>query len=222
MPHVDAEVGIFNDFSLSFDEDVQAIDNGFISLKIPANMEQEYIEGVRFKKYNTYSGIDKNSIILTAPSCIDYDDILKNEELDNIPGDHGMENIMDGFEKIGKGLPDNWYNMEKTMLLVDSNDYSFWDINQGASFLLAASSKYILTSMCSEVMLYEREDIKAIMYITHKKDGTEYVMATIYDANDLNSSCTLTLYLDSIEDAYRLLNSIEMLEYDTLDPVRAT
>lgn len=162
MPHVNAEVGIFNDFSLSFDEDVQAIDNGFISLKIPANMEQEYTEGNSLKKYITNSETDKSSIILTAPSCIDYDDILTNEELDNIPGDHDMENIMDGFEKIGKGLPDNYYNMEKTMLLVDSSDYSFWDINQGASFLLAASSKYILTSMCSEVMLYEREDIKAI------------------------------------------------------------
>ncbi|MDE7293423.1 MAG: hypothetical protein K2N72_03260, partial [Oscillospiraceae bacterium] len=51
-----------------------------------------------------------------------------------------------------------------------------------------------------------------IMYNVHKKDGTEYLMATVYNANDFDEGCSLLLNLNSIDDVYAVINSIEFTD----------
>ncbi len=123
-------------------------------------------------------------------------------------------NLSKGCERIGNGQPDSLYGEMKCAVLLEENDFSFWNIDQGSAFCKLAIMQGTYTSG-TDAYIYEREDLCGIIYIMdiHFSDTNEPaydVCFEFYAADDLNTPYELTIITPSLENAYAIINSIEM------------
>lgn len=212
LPSIDKTAEYFTDFNMT-NNDVQTIDNGYISVKIPDRFihNEEKAELIPYL-YNTS---DNSETFFFMPEKGDLNGLnLLNPEMykdiDGVPSDIGIKEITKGFESIGKGLPDSAYNTYKLMLLINKDDYSFWNLKKGVCFSIAAVMKEILMSSYGEFYLYERDNIRGIIMITEIEDKYQ-VIFDIYNSDDLNTVHTLQIGVKNIDDAYAIINSAEFI-----------
>ncbi|MDE6595781.1 MAG: hypothetical protein K2K44_07220, partial [Oscillospiraceae bacterium] len=102
------------------------------------------------------------------------------------------------------------YNTYKLMLLINKDDYSFWNLKKGVCFSIAAVMKEILISNYDEMYLYEKDNIRGIIMITEREDKYQ-VIFEIYNSDDLNTVYTLQIGVNNIDDAYAIINSAEFI-----------
>ncbi len=221
--YIDIKAEYFTDFSITHNGDVQTINNGFVSIKIPADYKQDE------KKYayaNVYRAADdRNYAVMFFNEPYEYTLNLIDPEMfadmEGVSADWAADKIAMGFKKLGHGLPDSTYKTYKCMLLTDRNDYSFWDIKKGTCFMVTAALKEILlnTSLSAdyeyqEYYLYERDDMCAMIRLEKVDYGYDAVFE-IYNVNDLNRGHTFIIYAQSLDDVWAIVNSAEFIDETT-------
>lgn len=132
LPSIDKNAEYFTDFNIA-NNDVQAIDNGYISVKIPSDYYQE-TRNLELMPYFYKSPDNEETVFfMKEPDDLSGLNLLRPENfenIENVPKDMGIKEITKGFESIGKGLPDSAYNTYKLMLLINKDDYSL-ELKQG-------------------------------------------------------------------------------------------
>ncbi len=189
-------------------EDVQTISNGHIAIDIPAEYVQKDVE---LNSPIIYQNSEKTaSILLTAPD--DRSDLnLMNadsfsETVSGLRGVYSVNQIRKGFERLGNGLPDSAYNTYKCIHLLDEDDNSFWNFNQGLAFLITGTLKGIVPAF-GEVEIYETEDICGFVEVSVQEDGSISGWLTIYRADDLNTVSSVKFTGMDRETIYAVMNS---------------
>ena len=216
LPNIDRNVDYFTNFSVT-NSDMQTIDNGYVSVKIPAGFayNNEKTELTPYL-YNTTDGKEK-IYFMKEPGDSSSMNLLKPEifeDIEDIPKELGIKEITEGFESLSSGIvPDSAYNTYKCALLADKDDYSFWDLKKSTCFAIAAVLREAVIPVYDETFLYETEEICGIIYITHDhgKNKQEYVIFEIFNVNDLNTVHTLIMDVNSIADAYAIINSAKFI-----------
>ena len=212
LPSIDKNAEYFTDFNMT-NNDVQTIDNGYISVKIPSDYYQQ-TRNLELMPYLYKSPDNEETVFfMKEPDDLSGLNLLRPENfenMENVPKDIGIKEITSGFESIGKGLPDSAYNTYKLMLLINKDDYSFWNIKKGTCFAIIAVMKEILMSSYEEFYLYERDDIRGIIIITERENKYQ-VIFEIYNSDDLNTVHTLQIGVKNIDDAYAIINSAEFI-----------
>lgn len=215
LPSLDKKIEYFADFSI-LKNDVQTIDNGYISLKIPSDYAHD-TRKLELLPY-VYRSTDNEELVMLLKESSDLSklnmlDPEYFENMEDVPKDMGIKELTDGFEKIGNGLPNSAYNTYKCALLTERDDYSFWDIKKSVCFSIVAVYKKIITSNYDEIYLYEKDDKRGIIFIKHPHDDTktETVTVELFSADDLNTSYSIIIGTKSVEDAFAVINSAEFI-----------
>ncbi len=196
-------------------EDVQTIDNGHIAIDIPVYYVQKdtdlEVGGIYYDPEKT-----KGIILMGADDMSDMN--LLNEEnlgegLTDMQFSIGMEQLTEGFEALGNGLPDCAYHTYKCMKMLDKEDYSFWNLNQAAAFLVTGTLKNILMQY-ETTLVYETEEICGFVEYTQMEDGEYKVLLEIYRTDDLNTVSSVILSVKDLDAAYAVMNSARRCEED--------
>lgn len=212
LPNIDKSAEYFTDFNI-VNNDVQTVDNGYVSVKIPSNYSQD-TRKLELLPY-FYQSPDEEEVVMLLEglddlSGLNFLDPEMYEDIDGVSKDMGVKEIKSGFESIGKGLPDSAYNTYKLLFLLDKDDYSFWNLKKGTCFLISAVLKEILVSNYDEIYLYENDNICGTIMID-KKEEKYSVTFSVYDVNDLNNTCTILISVKNLDDAYAVINSAEFI-----------
>lgn len=213
LPSIDNCAEYFTDFDIANNNSVQTIDNGYVSVKIPSDYHHE-TKNLELMPYLYISPDTEETVaFIKEPHDLSGLNLLRPENFENIediPKDVGINEIISGFESIGKGLPDSAYNTYKLMLLINKDDYSFWDIKKGTCFSIIAVMKEVLMPQYEEFYLYEKDNIRGIVMVS-KVEDKYHVIFEIYNADDLNTVHTLIIGVKNIYDAYAIINSAEFI-----------
>ncbi len=188
-------------------EDVQTIDNGHIAVEIPTDF-QEYKTHENSVIYR--NGEETASIVLIGASDMSDLNLLAadsfGETVTGLQGTYSVEQIRKGFERMGNGLPDSAYNTYKCVYLLDEEDNSFWNFNQGLAFLTAATLKQA-TPAYGDVEIYESDEICGFVHVQEAEDGTASGLLEIYSVDDLGTVSSMIFKGVDRNTIYAVMNS---------------
>lgn len=196
------------------------VDNGLFSAIIPSDFiardrKEEYLPLIyRSSDEKQYEYVMFTNIV---GEPMDLTDPEQYEDMDNVTADMGMKQLTRGFEKIGHGLPNSSYNTYKATALLMRDDYSFWDLEKAVAFSILGIFKEIAYYDVDTLYIYETDDMCGIIqinrYIDEETDFDGYrVIFEMYNADDLNTSYTLMLGMQSLEDIYAVINSVKIMK----------
>ncbi len=193
-------------------EDVQTISNGHIAIDIPA----DFAVNKELESTIIYRNADETaSILIIEPSDMSDLNLLAadsfSETVTGLQGIYAVDQIRKGFEQLGNGLPDSAYNTYKCIHLLDEDDNSFWNFNQGLAFLITGTLKGIVPAF-GEVEIYETEDICGFVEVSVQEDGSTSGWLTIYRADDLNTVSGVKFKGMDRETIYAVMNSARAAE----------
>ncbi|MBE6850364.1 MAG: hypothetical protein E7504_01275 [Ruminococcus sp.] len=194
-------------------EDVQTIDNGHITIDIPADYT---IKDTHIDSVTIYKKPETNLTLLMIDSDnMSEMNLLKEENLSeyltDVQFNIGTKQLTKGFEALGNGLPDSAYNTFKCIWMLDKEDNSFWNINQATAFFVTGTLKNILIQY-ENTMIYETDDICGFVGYTQLDNGTFRVRLEMYQTDDLNTVSTVMLRVKDLETAYAVMNSARASE----------
>ncbi|MBQ8827307.1 MAG: hypothetical protein IJ007_09455 [Oscillospiraceae bacterium] len=205
----------FTGYDIRSEFEAVTVDNGEFSAEIP----------------DSYSPKDKDMtslIMYTEPDTKNFISLSKGQDLglnlldpsnfedaENIPDTMGMEQIKQGFEKLGHGLPDSAYSTFKCAHLLEADDYSFWDLEKAAAYSIIGVIKEI-NAVYGTPYIYETDDICGILSVSsYTEEGTDQTKAKVifnfYSTDDLNTEYLLYIVCDSPDEAYAVVNSVKIL-----------
>lgn len=215
LPNIDKSAEYFTDFSIASNGSVITVNNEYISLKIPSNYHRQTTKYELADIYRSFD--DKETVFfMKEPDDLSPMNLLcpeNYEDIEDIPNELGIKEITQGFKSLGNGVPDSAYNTYKCMCLVDRDDYSFWDIKKGTCFAIIAFMKEILVPRYDEIFLYEKDNIRGIVCVTHNygENEFEYVLFNFFNSNDLNTAYSVQIVVGNLDDAYAVINSAEFI-----------
>ncbi|MBE5934069.1 MAG: hypothetical protein E7263_11690 [Lachnospiraceae bacterium] len=123
---------------------------------------------------------------------------------------YSLDDLRDGFEKLGYGIPDSTYNTYKCFYLLKEEDYSFWDYEKALAFANTAFVKNEVAQMDVHYV-YERDDMYAlIMERNMTEEGKIYFYVDVFSPDDLNKSCLVLIRVEDRQQAYAMINSIKV------------
>lgn len=219
---ITAELGpaaeYFTEFDLTMPDSVavQDITHYGMTVSIPAHFkETEPLHTNRIFKVVDEEGNTTEILLIRAPNDVSEMNMLTVGKMaDNPLERYIMEQLMKGYEDLGNGIPDNFYNMSKAYYLLTEEDYSFWNWKQGLAYITSGILKSQLAFACDYTYIYETEDICGFI---HVKDNTSdsskpdyFVVANMYSTDDFSTSHDLIIHCDSLEMFYAIINSIEI------------
>lgn len=199
------------------DDSLVNIRNKYVSIDIPADLqpnEERLDENGEPMLYQSED--NKRGIILLPPSTdkLDMTDPAYIEDFENKGVAH--EKLIRGVESFGNGIPDSKYNTTKASFLLEREDYSFWDMDKAVCFIMLATFRSILVSFTEEAYIYETDDICGIVQISREIDEesgysgyTAYFSA--YSPDDLNTDYTVMIDMETLEEIYAVINSMEII-----------
>lgn len=169
---------------------------------------------------NYYSNSEKsNYLIIMEPSDLSGLNLYSKENLDennSLGIDIAIDNLRDGFERLGKGHPDSAYGSYKCIALLSSEDCTLWNMNEMMAFAIMGCMKAILEPSigCDAFLVYEREDVCGILGYEIKLNETTnknqcYFNFEFFSTDDLNTAYTLVGTVDKLGDVFAIVNSIE-------------
>ncbi len=188
-------------------ENVQTIGNGHITVDIPSDFEmnKEFDGGVVYRNAD-----ETASILITEPSDMSELNLLAadsfSETVSGLQGVYSVNQIRKGFERLGNGLPDSAYNTFKCVYLLDEDDNSFWNFNQGLAFLTAGTLKQT-TPAYGPVEIYETDEICGFVHVEEHEDGTATGLLEIYRTDDLGTVSSMIIKNTDRETIYAIMNS---------------
>lgn len=191
--------------------EMQRIEADGISLEIPADFVQKELDNpdIGLVIYHSPMREDKSyahSIMVLTPTDMSDLNFLQEGVFNSDTGvEMSQEQLQKGFEAMGGPLPDSAYNTYKRTYLLTEDDYSFWNLNQGAAYL-AASALRSVTLTYDRAELFETDNICGFINFSDEKGSC---IAEIYSKDDLNTVHTLITDTDLI---YTVLDSVEIVK----------
>lgn len=115
----------------------------------------------------------------------------------------------DWFDELGYGYPNSGYGTLKCMHLLDDGDRSFWNIRKNIAFAITGTLKQEVALVGEKVYIYETDDKCGIISVSdHETDGGYYVIAEMYDTEDLGMSYSVMIRGNDLQEIYSIINSI--------------
>lgn len=129
-----------------------------------------------------------------------------------------MNRLINGYEQLGYGIPDNSYNSLKCAFSITEEDYSFWNYNKSLAYMYlvpgrTAGFAFYSDGIISHTYIYETEDKCALLNESYNEArGLYSYKIEVYNPNDLNRGYVFALYVEKPETAYAIINSIKFNE----------
>lgn len=192
---------VVTDFSAQA-EDVFTISNGYFSVDIPKEYEQDATAANPM--LDLYLSGEKSMAIFKEPSVLQMS-LTNPLDKESIGADVEPEELEKMVAKLGYGTPDCYYNIMKAAILLDKEDYSFWDKDVQVAFAVVANLKE-RASVGRKLWNYERGDVCAII---SQYEGTQNFVVEVVNAQNLKQ--VFSMYLNNVDEAdvWKLLNSVE-------------
>ena len=127
------------DLTMADSEAVQVITINDVTITIPAEFEETEPLGTTriFSTIDEEGNVTKGLLILT-PGDVSEINLLGEQNMDkmaaNFWGKYAVKQLVKGYEDLGYGIPDNFYNMSKSYYLLKEEDYSFWNWRKELDF----------------------------------------------------------------------------------------
>ncbi len=134
--------------------------------------------------------------------------ILEKGEYENYKFDGKA--FMAEIENMGLPMPDSAFNTYKFLYLMDKEQYDTLNLNQRIIYAVAATMRSEMLPELGEAYIYETDTVKGFVHVRENVDsenGKYLVTMEIYGANDLNTSTTVMVYTDDLNEAYSIINS---------------
>lgn len=217
MPSIDYHKGgYFDGYDVRNDSFVR-VENEFIALDIPSGFELEKKpdeEGEDLPHIERYERKDTKEAVLLFPkpndTVMDMTDYAMYAENEKIPDEKAFNRLLDTFESFGNGIPDSRFASYKCIVLLDKENYSFWDMDKATAFTVLGTFRVSALSVYKDAYVYESDNIRGILYLSENSRKGKYEAAfDAYPVSDLNYSYTITMCMDSLEDIYAVINSVE-------------
>lgn len=195
------------------------VENEFISLDIPAEYILEKQPSPEHDYPYIYRRNDTNEVVLLMSepydAVMDLTDYSQYDENENVPDEKAFKKLTAAFESFGYGMPDSRFAVYKCSILLDKEDYSFWNLGKATAFVVLGTMKATGLSLYEDYYVYESENIKGILSIEEntvdEDHPTRYEAAfDVYPVSDLNHSYTIMFGMNSLEDIYAVINSVEV------------
>ncbi len=200
----------FEDYSVVLDENVTEAENSHISVDIPSKYVYDSDKNIENSQVFSESGgvkvivMDKwewgEEMNLVA--------ILEKGEYENYKFDGKA--FMAEIENMGLPMPDSAFNTYKFLYLMDKKQYDTLNLNQRIIYAVAATMRNEMLPEMGEAYIYETDTVKGFVHVRENVDsenGKYFVTLEIYGANDLNTSTTVMVYTDDLDEAYGIMNS---------------
>lgn len=115
----------------------------------------------------------------------------------------------DWFDELGYGYPNSGYGTLKCLHLLDDGDRSFWNIRKNIAFAVTGVLKLETAIFGDEAYIYETDDKCGIISVSdHETDGGYYVIAEMYDTEDLGMSYSVMIRGNDLQEIYSIINLI--------------
>ena len=227
---VTAELGPAAEFFTEFDITmpnsvaVQDITHYGMTITLPGYFKEKEVSLQETRMYAVMDeeGNATESVIFVAPGDVSEINLFSEEKIEKMTDGplekYAVKQLMKGFEDLGNGIPDNFYNMTKAYYLLTEKDYSFWNWKQGFAYVVNGIIKNSIAVGCDYTYIYETEDICGFIHVTDRTEQAQsdssrpdyYVVADMFSTDDFSKSHDLIINCASLETAYAIINSIEI------------
>ena len=216
IPNFSGKGDFFDGYDVRNDSFVR-VENEFISLDIPSGFELEKdpnAEKDDFHSLQRYVRKDTQEAVLLFPKPIDtvmdMTDYAMFEGEEKIPDEKAFNRLLDTFESFGNGMPDSRFAAYKCIVLLDKENYSFWDMDKATAFTVLGTFRVSALSVYKDAYVYESDNICGILYLSENSRKGKYEAAfDAYPVSDLNHSYTIMFGMNSLEEIYAVINSVE-------------
>lgn len=214
LPEVGDGAEYFTEYGVKV-EGLVTLDTDVLSIDIPANYVQKDMGELNAvmcrdsENEELYVMVMTDDTVLSAMSLFDRDNYedMSDEEYDTI-----VRYLSDWFGALGNGLPDSAYGTYKCVHLLSDDDRSFWDVGQNIAFGITGILKESVPIWGEEVYIYETEEKCGFVFVAAPKDDDSHYRVTveIYSTDDLNTPHNVIICAESVEEAYAIINSIDI------------
>ena len=203
----------FTDFDITYSpsEPIQTVTHYGITVDIPANWKQKETDLKAF----IYTSEDTNeTIVIMEPRDLSFYSLLNEEQIadlmTDLPSTIGIKSLVKGFKSLNVGMPDSGYNTEKACLLLEPDSYSVFNVNKTVAHFIMCAIKSVGLSGKQHI-IYETDDILALYHVRPlENDFLSPIYADIFSPDDLNTSHTISIRINSYERFYALINSVRL------------
>ena len=209
----------YNQYSVT-DDSLVMTNFGSFSLGIPSDLEDQTKEDSEMIVYRTIGAVIEPGVNNPDFEFIGIDPdgednsgmVIMDKEL--IKSNLKLNHLAKGYEALGYGMPDNFYNTLRCAYSISSEDYSFWNYNKGLAFtyLLPFRAGSLLNSNgdTSKIYFYETEDVCGIIREQYREnyDGNYNFLCEFYSTDDLNTGYIFSMTLHDKETGYAIINSL--------------
>ena len=195
------ESGHFITDFTSREEDTFAFSNEYYTVEIPEGYTQKYYENINTYVFESDES-EKAYVIFNYTS--DMTKTMMDPVYESVYGISPYE-LRTEFEEFSDVVPDSHYNIFKAAVLLDEEDYKFWDHDRQIAVMLLGDVKAKLHEN-GQIWLYERDDIRAVIL---KEGGKRRYSIDVMKSDDLNTAYGMYMRGAEKEDVWKLLNSFE-------------
>lgn len=218
----------FSNYDTALSGETIEITNGHIKVSIPSRYKKDDSVTITTTDVYRYDG-EKTKECVMLLDVYDWGEdmnLAKNLDSSNyldVNAKIGAEQLKQGFDSLTGVTPDSAYNTLKCMYTLSENDYDFWNLNKQIAYGITAILKStIMSAFDDTVYIYEKEDICGFVSYTERTEEqmndptteatnlTKYsVKLEIFDRDDLNTSTTILMYSNDLNEAFAIMNSVE-------------
>lgn len=208
IPDVGAGAEYFTEYDVR--DDSLVMTDSHLNIGIPERCVK-LEKGLKADVYGPADGEQLGIIIMPAYDLSDMDLYNRDMYEDISDGEYKLlASVLDNwFDELGYGYPNSGYGTQKCIHLLDDGDRSFWNIGKNIAFAVTGVLKLETAIFGDEVYIYETDDKCGIISVSdHETDGGYYVIAEMYDTEDLGMSYSVMIRGNDLQEIYSIINSI--------------
>ncbi len=205
----------FTEYSVTDDRFVM-VETPDYNISLPAYFTDQTKDGADIMVYSANSGADtqSESAAFGKEGTDSADMAILNQE--NLT-ESDKRRLMDGYERLGYGIPDTCYSSLKCAYLITEDDYSFTNRNQSRAYTLLVpyrtGAAFFYSDGIHTTYIYETDKMYAFISEFYNTDWGLYIYhVDFYNPKDLNTSYVAILKTKTPQTAYAIMNSIEFKE----------
>ncbi len=217
----------FDRYDITLSGEAKEISNGHITVDIPERFIKDESVTLSTEVYKHETGGVKECVMLIE--VYDWGEemslvkALDSSQYLEIGHKIGAEQLKQGFDALNSTSPDSAYNTYKCMYMLSKDDYNFWNLNQQIAYgIMATVKSKIMSAYDDNVFIYEKGDICGFVSYTElteeqTKDSSDKqarynVKLEIFNKSDLNTSSTVLMYCNDLNEAFAIMNSAKSVK----------
>lgn len=205
----------FTEYSVADDRFV-TVETPDYTISLPAYFTDQTKDGADIMVYSANSDDDtqSESAAFGKEGNDSADMAILNQE--NLT-DADKKRLMDGYERLGYGIPDTCYSSLKCAYLITEEDYSLLNRNQSMAYTLLVpyrtGAAFFYSDGIRTTYIYETDKMHAFISEFYNSDWGLYIYnVDFYNPEDLNTSYVAIIKTKTPQTAYAIVNSIEFKE----------